>query len=188
MYNPRIDKAKDNKFCVVLYPDSVTYNFSDVIANIQSISTYYAYIRHDSDIDKEGNQKKAHIHVFFRTSSQRSRAAVSLDIGISVGALEYSISERGSLRYLLHLDDVDKFQYSYTDIVSNFPEDKLTKYFVDDDANMLYNINEIFNYISENNCKSFTQLLKWGLSTRNPYVVRLIYTRSFFWGQIFNEH
>lgn len=67
-----------------------------------------------------GETKKAHYHVIvkFDYSMTPSQALNKLGIENSISYLEPINSEKGYIRYLCHLDDPDKAQYSISDVVT----------------------------------------------------------------------
>lgn len=84
---------------------------------------YYWYILHDHD---EGST--LHIHFVFNLYGSRTIKSVCKTLDCDVQNVQICSTPRGSIRYLVHLDDPDKFQYSISDIVTNDP-DRLDLYF-----------------------------------------------------------
>ncbi len=119
--------SRSRTFCFVLYPDdeSQMETFKYIVSNFD-----YAYILHDKDtysndvIDKDTNElvnragdlKKPHYH--FIISFKNPRKADKLKEELKLSHIEtcnfYFYS-----RYLIHLDDKDKYQYSQLDIKTN---------------------------------------------------------------------
>lgn len=81
----------------------------------------YAYIIHDKDKDEKGELKKAHIHLALRFDNGYDPKNISKWFGITEN---YVSKIKGDwldlLRYLIHKNAKDKFQYSENDVVSNF--------------------------------------------------------------------
>ena len=96
-------------FDLLLYPDCEKHN--EVLSVIKDSGIDFCGILHDKDVDESGNLKKAHIHlVLLGVRSYVSAISKRLDLP------ENYISIRGTqdsrLRYLVHADNPDKFQYS----------------------------------------------------------------------------
>lgn len=74
----------------------------------------------DSCLPIVGEKKKPHYHVIvkFDYSMTPSQALNKLGIEDSISYLEPINSESGYIRYLCHMDDLDKAQYSETDVIS----------------------------------------------------------------------
>lgn len=80
---------------------------------------YYAYIFHDKDIDDEGNLKSRHLH--FVAQDRHSLKSWSQLLGIPENMIEIPRNWRSVNRYLIHIDETDKFHYSSDDVVTNMP-------------------------------------------------------------------
>lgn len=106
-------------FELLIYPDSETYNSDDVLQAASEYFDEWAYALHDSDVLDTGELKKAHFHFVGRCESGRQISAVSNKCGIPENAIQVKNSFKYSVRYLVHLDQPDKFQYSNDRIVSN---------------------------------------------------------------------
>lgn len=70
------------------------------------------------DGDNVGKKKKAHYHCVVRYKDAVYSSAISKRTGIphQYKIFEKTISFRSSVRYLTHLDDPEKFQYSIDDV------------------------------------------------------------------------
>lgn len=90
----------------------------------QAIS-YYACILHDKDVDDEGVLKRKHYHLVIKLDTVRSGKSIAKDIAKSLMINDFCISYSvcrslvKSVQYLVHQNDIDKFQYSEFDIYSN---------------------------------------------------------------------
>lgn len=100
---------RDRKFCVILYPDDSSH-----MEALEKIKECYdcAYILHDCDTLDTGELKKPHYHVVFTFPNARYLSSVSEDLGIPENYIERCIKLSSALRYLVHADNPDKFQYS----------------------------------------------------------------------------
>lgn len=114
-------------FCGILYPDAENYNCEDVLATIRSYFDRWAYVLHDKDVLPDtGEQKKPHYHWVGKFDNARKLETVvnRLDIPAQYVEIVKRSGNRqnwkGAVRYLVHANDPDKFQYSVDDVVSNF--------------------------------------------------------------------
>ena len=114
---------RDRKFCVILYPDDASH--MEAFEKIKE-SFDCAYILHDFDTLDTGELKKAHYHVVFTFPNPRYLSSVADDLGISENYIERCIKLNSSLRYLIHADNPDKYQYSL-DAVGGSLKDRLRK-------------------------------------------------------------
>ena len=111
----------DRKFELVLYPDSTSYDTSDVLLRAIRYWDYWAYITHDKDIDDDGLLKKSHIHFIGRNKEDViTPAGVMYHLGIPENAIQQIRYWKSAVQYLIHKNAPDKVQYGIEDITSNF--------------------------------------------------------------------
>ena len=113
-----MDKRSRN-FGGVIYPDSTTYNFSDVIREGKNYFQEFIYILHDKDLDENGNTKKAHLHWLGRRKNAVHIPTVAKVMGLQTNEIEMIRNWSGSVRYLTHVDYPEKYQYEMNDIQGN---------------------------------------------------------------------
>lgn len=111
---------KFRSFAGTLYPDSESYDCETLLSTIRSKFIDWAYILHDKDTDVNGVLKKPHIHWVGR-ATPRSLSVVSNFLGLPENDIEVVKNFDNMVMYLIHLNDIDKFQYSPDDVESNIP-------------------------------------------------------------------
>ena len=81
----------------------------------------YAYICHDKDVDSCSELLKPHYHCYihFKVNNNRDSIMKLLNISNNNYLFQAAKSKKYCLRYLLHLDNLDKYQYEFDSIVSN---------------------------------------------------------------------
>lgn len=101
--------------------DNDPANWDKIIKVAKSSYKYYWYIFHDSDTDDNGQIKKKHLHlVCYDSSPSTIKKAISNFEGCTLPNLvEACRNGRAMLRYLIHLDDKDKFQYESKQVQTN---------------------------------------------------------------------
>lgn len=114
---------------------------------INEFDCQYAYINHDKDLDDDDNLKKAHTHVVLSFKNPRWSTKLAEDLGITINYIKDCEFINKALTYLIHLNEIDKFQYSIDEVHGPL-RDKLVKIYkklnqVDDDIAF----NEIREYI-----------------------------------------
>lgn len=92
--------------------------FSTVISALADCK-YYAYCFHDMDVNEDGSPKLKHLH--FVAEDRHSLKKWAEHFGLPVNMIEICHGFRASNRYLIHLDDPEKYQYSRSIVVSNKP-------------------------------------------------------------------
>lgn len=143
---------------VVVYPDSASYVAAEVLAKVSVYFNQWCYVLHDKDFNDDGTPKKAHYHVYGKLDTPRNPQSVANSLCVGVASLRAVSSWRGAVRYTVHLDNPDKYQYSVDDVVSNF---QLAKYLtVDDDVQAA----RIFSFIQSSHCTTVSKLTAWAFA------------------------
>lgn len=156
----KIDHDKpDRKFMIMLYEDSESYVFDEVITKIQEYAPEWAYILHDRDVDENDELKKPHYHVCIRFPTARTRKTVANVIGIEPNYIERWDSFRKACRYLMHADDEDKTPYGMYYVESNFDFVKLTN--VQESESV--KVKEILCFIWTDECKSMIDIADFAM-------------------------
>lgn len=128
---------RSNQFSLVLNDSGANVFQSSrhvvyMLVNQLDVSVVYcACIMHDKDEDEHGNLKTIHYHLVIQLAAQcRLKTFINFVCELfKCNENQVSIEKCSSLemqtRYLVHLDDFDKYQYDANDIVSN--DDKFVK-------------------------------------------------------------
>ena len=150
----------------ILYPDCQEYDVQSVLNAIEVHFQEYAYITHDKDVDaKTGDLKKPHIHWVGRRKTEKGENSPcpmetvinNLDLPEKYKKdIEYCRSWKRSVRYLIHLDDPDKYQYDASEIVTNFETREIFA-----DLKSSINVAKIWNHIDANPHISVIALGRW---------------------------
>lgn len=103
----------------------------------------YGYILHDKDVLEDGSGKTPHIHLVALLNSNRCRLSTTLNnISSALGVSEMAITIdkcsdfNGSIQYLIHKNNQDKYQYSVLDITTNMPKGELDVYLNSDNGSI----------------------------------------------------
>ena len=143
-------------FLGVLYPDSTSYVFDDVLVRLRDTFAELAYITHDMDVDENGELKKAHVHWCGKKSSSAPISTIANSLGIEVNAIEFCKSWKYSLRYLIHADNPEKYQYTPDKVTANFPYNAVIEGKME-----AMKSRKIFNFINENPTVTLNALAEW---------------------------
>lgn len=112
-------------FTCVVYKDTSSYDYNDVFFNLKGYKNW-AYILHQP----EESEKKEHYHIIIKLDNATTCESISKTLGIPLVHVKYVRNIRAMCRYLVHLDDPDKIQYSLSDVhVSKLFERKFKKNF-----------------------------------------------------------
>lgn len=147
-----VKNDRSKYWCLVLYPreDPKHEKALDYI-----ISNYkYAFIEHNKDIDENGSLKKKHTHVVISFNNYKWRNSLSEELEIQPNYLEKVRNLESVLKYLIHFNDIKKYQYKIDDVCGNLKE-KLIQYIKNDKEdendkliNLLDYIDSSYTYIS----------------------------------------
>lgn len=125
-----MSSVRSRNYRLLLYPDCPAHVAAlDIIAHT---CPEYAFVLHDRDVwapadqDADGTHvagqlKKPHWHVCLHYVHARYLSAVCEELGIEE---RHCIPDRNTeqgLRYLVHADDPDKYQYATADVVCSNP-------------------------------------------------------------------
>ena len=133
-------------WCLVLYPneDSTHKQALEYIEKNYS----YAFIEHNSDIDENGQLKKSHTHVVIRFTNYKWQNALAKELNIKPNYLEKCRNLEKALKYLIHFEDSDKFQYDI-DLVHGDLKKKLKYYLRDTNITESEKVLQLINFIKE---------------------------------------
>lgn len=163
---------------LVLYPDAENYCFEEIIANAVRYFEQWAYILHDSDTTADGDLKKSHYHFYGRCSTPRTPQSVVNVIGVPISSIRNVSKWKSAIRYLIHADNPEKFQYEPDSVSSNFPLDGIFTISDDKQARL------IMQHIIDTRSVSVVELTSWALDNGCYSSLR----RGFaIWSQVLKE-
>jgi hypothetical protein len=76
-------------------------------------------ITHDKDTNEDGELIEPHTHFVIEYETPRKVSTVANILDCADNFIRIGESKKGSLRYLCHLDDADKFQYDPKEVKTN---------------------------------------------------------------------
>lgn len=138
-------------FNVKAYPDSIPDTIQSIINNLDNLREY-AYILHNQDIDDNGQLKKPHYHIYLRFNKKYRYTTIAKAFGVAPNSeLLSRVKDANKLvRYFVHLDDPEKFQYS-TDLLTTYNinrEAVLSTFFLDKEDKERNDFQSIMLYIA----------------------------------------
>lgn len=118
------EKRKDERsrnWVIVFYPESAPENYEEIIRDWH-VKAFLSPL-HQSDINADGEAKKPHFHLLLMFSGNKSVEQIQelSDQLSGVKVLQYDCAVRDCkavARYLIHLDNPEKFQYDRTTVKS----------------------------------------------------------------------
>lgn len=107
---------KSRRFFLICYQESCG-DLPTVIRNLGCDG--YAYILHDQDTDASGQLKKPHYHVILDFENERQSNVIAEAFSTAENNVERCKSLSGAVKYLVHAENPEKYQYDKAFIVSN---------------------------------------------------------------------
>lgn len=152
MANTTSGAGRTRSFATVVYPESAPENWRDILSDWK-IPCFISPL-HCDDVNPTGEPKKPHYHILlcFESVKSDSQAREIFESFGGVGCEKVN-SMRGYARYLCHLDNPEKAQYSINDVVSLFGADYHAVISLNSDRYGL--ISEMCQYISVNRIHYF---------------------------------
>jgi len=159
---PKDERIRNWTF--VLYPESAPTAWRDVL-DAEHIPWIESPL-HDMDTDPEGEIKKAHWHILLLYDGKKSYDQIkSMTDSLNAPAPQKAASAKGLVRYMLHLDNPEKFQYDRSLIIGHGGAD-VAEYLKPTSASRYILISEMMDYVRENGVREMEDLLYYARENR----------------------
>lgn len=122
----------------------------------------YAFIKHDKDTTASGVLKVLHYHLLGMTEKRKRISTMINDIAEEMAidrrlvSCKKCVSYTGAIQYLIHKNDLDKYQYKINDIFTNIPSEDLQMFMEEDNDNIT--IDRLIFVVKHS--KSLTDIIK----------------------------
>lgn len=150
------DRARNWTF--ILYPESAPNNWKGILQ--EQHLNFAVSPCHDKDINPTGEPKKAHYHVLLVFDGKKSYSQIEkITKSLNATIPQKVANTIGLIRYFVHIDNPEKYQYNVNDIY-NYGTIDIIKPF-ETSASRYEAIREMIAYIDDNNVTEFFELLKY---------------------------
>lgn len=149
--------VKGRDWTFVVYPESAPKNWREILDD-----TFMKWVEsplHDKDVNADGSIKKSHWHILLSADGPITEDAVkkiieplNCTIPIKVG------SSKGLVRYMVHLDNPEKYQYGLDEIKAHNGAD-IASYFELTATSRLTCMKDIIKFIFENEVDNYADFL-----------------------------
>lgn len=181
---PKKRELKDTRgriWTFVFYLDSCPEDWVEIIKSWH-VEVYVSPL-HDKDLNGDGEDKKPHYHVVIVFNGNKSAEQVQelsdQLSGVKIITEKNRVADkRIMIRYLVHYDNPEKFQYDIDGIMEFGGADKLSFFAGEKEDDTA--VREMMEWARENNCTSFAVLAEYAASERPEWFRVLVSRRSYF--------
>lgn len=101
----------------IIYPESMPENWLEILRDLHTLGAVSPL--HENDINPDGTIKKAHYHVLLKFPTKKSAQQIySIERKLGTNVFPEPVDNfDGYLRYLIHIDNPEKYQYELKDII-----------------------------------------------------------------------
>lgn len=167
---------RSNYYATVVYPQSAPEGWQQILDDLHLRALISPL--HDKDINNsDGSKKKEHFHVLVMWDSLKSRNQAEEVFNLIGGVgVEFIQSAVGYARYLCHLDNPEKFQYSQNDVICIGAVDYSE--FIKRSDDVFLALSKIEDWIDNNECYSYRGLCMYFRCT-DKSLYRVVCTHTF---------
>lgn len=161
-----MSKSKDQRartWTFVVYPESAPENWRDVLSDYHI--PWVESPLHDKDVNPDGEVKKAHRHIILFFDGKKSFEQVQeITDALNAPIPQKTANPKGLVRYLIHMDNPEKYQYKREKIVCHCGAD-IDEYFALSASSKNAILWEIIEFIRENQVESLVEFMGYIQST-----------------------
>lgn len=164
--------TRTRNWMMIVYPDSAPENWRDQIDQLHI--EWCCGPLHDQDINADGTPKKPHWHVILAFGSVQTYEQVK-EITDSLGQPipERVKTLRGAVRYLAHMDNPDKAQYSKDDIATYGGMD-VSDMLRSSDQDRRNVVKDMCRWVTDNGVTEFWMLMQYAMDNEPDWWEALI--------------
>lgn len=149
----------------IVYPESAPENWRELLDEYHI--PWVESPLHDKDINPDGSVKKAHWHVILLFDGKKSYEQVKeLTDTINAPIPQKTANTKGLVRYLIHMDNPEKYQYKRDEIVCHCGAD-IDEYFALSVSSRRAVLWEIIDFIQDSRVENFSDFIGFCLETEN---------------------
>ena len=161
MANKKDERAR--VWTIIVYPESAPEKWKEII-NDKHIS--WACILHDKDVNPDGSKKKPHYHVVLVFEGKKSFSQIKAIADELKAPIPQKVeSLRGMMRYLIHMDNPEKYQYDKSSIIAHSGAE-IDHYISATTSERYELIAEMMDFIDGNNITEIEDMLLYARKER----------------------
>ena len=151
-----VEKRNDKRsreWIFILYPESAPNDWKNQLRELHI--NYVISPLHDKDKNEDGTLKKPHFHILLSFNNQKSFSQIKEITDLQNQPIpQICHNKTGQIRYFIHIDNPEKYQYSKNEI-ETYGQIDLDLYFklsVDDELKI---VDDIMDYCEINGINEF---------------------------------
>lgn len=171
-------EKRTRNWTLVVYPESAPNNWRSILDDyhVQWIESPL----HDKDVNPDGELKKAHWHVLLLFDGVKSYKQIKeISDKLNAPVPQNCESARGLVRYMIHMDNPEKYQYNKSGIVGHCGAD-VESFFEMSSTNRLDKLKDIARYILDNHVTSFSDIVEYAIVTDDDWFTILADKNTLF--------
>lgn len=157
-----MSKNKDQRartWTFVVYPESAPENWRDILSDYHI--PWVESPLHDKDVNPDGEVKKAHWHIILFFDGKKSFEQVQeITDALNAPIPQKTANAKGLVRYLIHMDNPEKYQYKREEIVCHCGAD-IDEYFALSSSSRRVELREMIEFISDSKIDNFDDFLMY---------------------------
>ena len=163
-------------YASILYPESAPADWIEILTQWHVAAIVSPL--HNQDINPDGTLKKPHHHIMimFEGVKTPEQAKTIFD---SIGAVgrENIVSTRGYARYLCHMDNPEKAQYSTSDVLCLGGADYQA--LINSPADDLKTLISVFDFIRRNQIRSLAHLIDYCMRYNTEWLMMITRDKAY---------
>lgn len=163
-----MSKNKDQRartWTFLVYPESAPENWREILDGYHV--PWVESPLHDKDINPDGEPKKAHWHIILFFDGKKSFEQVEeITEAINAPIPQKTANPKGLVRYLIHMDNPEKYQYKREEIVCHSGAE-IDEYFALSSSSRRAVLWEIIEFIQDSRIENFSDFVGFCLATEN---------------------
>ncbi|KRM53047.1 replication protein [Ligilactobacillus araffinosus] len=149
----------------IVYPESAKQDWRQKLDDLHI--PWLESPLHDKDVNPDGTKKKSHWHILLKFGSKKSYRQVKNLTQENVGGTNpQKVHDlRGMIRYFIHIDNPEKYQYSRTELKEHCGFD-IGKAFASSSMQRYDLIHEMIDFIRDNQIEEVSDLIAYAVDNR----------------------
>ncbi len=145
----------------VVYPESAPENWRDILSDYHI--PWVESPLHDKDVNPDGEVKKAHWHIILFFDGKKSFEQVQeITDALNAPIPQKTANAKGLVRYLIHMDNPEKYQYKREEIVCHCGAD-IDEYFALSSSSRRVVLREVMEFIKDSEIDNYADFIGYCL-------------------------